>query len=75
MVLTQSKRTGYDERDCGFSHGYQLPATSYQSVKPDEEKTGSRKPEAGSLSKSDFMFHVKGLNESRTIGKVIDEII
>lgn len=28
-----------------------------------------------SIEKSDFMFHVKGLNESKTIGKVIDEII
>lgn len=27
------------------------------------------------LDKADFMFHVKGLNESVTIGKVIDEII
>ena len=27
------------------------------------------------LSKKDFMFHVKGLNESHTIGKVIDDII
>ena len=27
------------------------------------------------LKKSDFMFHIKGLNESMTIGKVIDDII
>jgi hypothetical protein len=36
-----------------------------------------RKVEKGEekLSKSDFMFHIKGLNESATIGKVIDDII
>ncbi|HMY80338.1 MAG TPA: glycosyltransferase family 2 protein [Candidatus Absconditabacterales bacterium] len=27
------------------------------------------------LSKGDFMFHIKGLNESKTIGHVIDQII
>lgn len=27
------------------------------------------------INKSDFMFHIKGLNESKTIGKVIDDII
>jgi hypothetical protein len=49
----------------------QLPATSPSN----EIKAGNWELGAGSLRKSDFMFHIKGLNEERTIGKVIDEII
>ena len=35
----------------------------------------TKEGKATQISKEDFMFHVKGLNESHTIAKVIDDII
>jgi len=63
--------------DADYIKNAVAPVHHYATVswKWDQSHSTTQVHKHSNISKSDFMFHVKGLNESKTIGKVIDDII